>query len=100
MDYINHAASLMAKESVIMNSDLNKIGFPAGPISDSFFYFNSLESIDITCSDFINKMLDHKIMVRNCSSFGPCFGNYIRYCVKDRRRNRHFVEAVDSIINR
>lgn len=99
MDYVDHAAAVMAEESEIMNASLREIGFPAGAVSDSFFYFNSIESLGMDADDFVKRMLRHGIMVRNCSSFGDEFGSYIRYSVKDRERNCRFIAAVDAVIN-
>ena len=99
LDYVDQAAAVMGEESEIMNSSLNSVGFPAGPVSDSFFYFNDISSLDMDCGVFQKKMLSHGIMVRDCSSFGPEFATYIRYSVKDRERNCRFLAAVDSVIN-
>ena len=99
MDYVDHAAAVMAEESEIMNSSLEEIGFPAGPVSDSFFYFNSLEPLGMDAADFNKRMLRHGIMVRDCSSFGEDFRGYVRYSVKDRERNCRFIAAVDAVIN-
>ncbi len=99
LDYVDHAAAVMGEESDILNSSLNSVGFPAGPVSDSFFYFNDLSPLDMDCATFQKKMLSHGIMVRDCASFGPEFKNYVRYSVKDRERNCRFLAAVDSVIN-
>ncbi len=99
MGYVDHAAAVMAEESEIMNSALAEVGFPVGSVSDSFFYFNSLEPLGMDAEEFNRKMLRHGIMVRNCSSFGEEFSSYIRYSVKDRERNCRFIAAVDSVIN-
>jgi threonine-phosphate decarboxylase len=96
MDHVVNAAVLMEKESKIMNSQLNGIGFPAGKVSDSFFYFSSLKKLGIKCSEFQKLMLKEKIMVRDCSSFGDRFDHYVRYSVKDRSRNDMFVKAVEN----
>ena len=99
LDYVDNAAAVMAEESEILNSSLNNVGFPAGPVSDSFFYFNDLSPLGMDCATFQRKMLNHGIMVRDCSSFGPEFTNYVRYSVKDRERNCRFLAAADSVIN-
>lgn len=99
MDYVDHAAMVMNEESEIMNSSLREVGFPVGNVSDSFFYFNSLEPLGMECAEFKKKMLSRGIMVRDCSSFGDDFKGYVRYSVKDRERNCRFVAAVDSVIN-
>ena len=99
LDYVDQAAAVMGEESEIMNSSLNNVGFPAGPVSDLFFYFNDLSPLGMDCALFQKKMLSHGIMVRDCSSFGPDFKTYVRYSVKDRERNCRFLAAVDSVIN-
>ena len=99
LDYVDHAAAVMGEESDILNSSLNSVGFPAGPVSDSFFYFNDLSPLDMDCATFQKKMLSHGIMVRDCTSFGSEFKNCVRYSVKDRERNCRFLAAVDSVIN-
>lgn len=99
MDYVDHAAAVMAQESEIMNSMLREVDFPVGAVSDSFFYFNSLEPLGMDCAEFKKRMLTRGIMVRDCASFGDRFKGYVRYSVKDRERNCRFVAAVDSVIN-
>ncbi len=99
MDYVDKAASVMAEESEVMNSSLDDIGFPVGPVSDSFFYFSSVRPLGMDAADFKRKMLARGIMVRDCSSFGERFSDYIRYSVKDRDRNCKFIAAADSVIN-
>lgn len=96
MGYVRKAAALMAAESKVMNSDLKKIGFPVGNVSDSFFYFCSLKELGIKCSEFQKLMLKEKIMVRDCASFGERFGSFVRFSVKDRERNEMFVRAAEN----
>lgn len=98
-DHVDHAASVMAEESEVMNASLREIGFPAGDVSDSFFYFNSLEPVGMDASEFKSRMMARGIAVRDCSSFGPEFSSYVRYSVKDRERNCRFVAAADSVLN-
>ena len=99
MDYVDHAAAVMAEESEIMNSALAQIGFPVGADSDSFFYFNSIESLGMTGAEFNKRMITHGISIRDCASFGDRFKSYIRYSVKDRERNCRFIAAVDAVLN-
>ena len=98
-DHVDHAAGVMAEESEIMNSALAQIGFPTGADSDSFFYFNSLESLGMTGAEFNKRMITRGISVRDCASFGDRFTSYIRYSVKDRERNCRFIAAADAVIN-
>lgn len=99
MDYVDHAAAVMAEESEIMKSSLEQVGFPVGSVSDSFFYFTSLEQLGMTGADFNRRMTSHGVAVRDCASFGERFTDYIRFSVKDRERNCRFIAAVDAVIN-
>lgn len=98
MDHVHKAAAMMAKESKLMHKALEEVGFPIGKISDSFFYFCSLNELGIKCSEFQKLMLNEKIMVRDCSSFGERFDEYVRFSVKDKERNDVFVNAVERTI--
>ncbi len=98
-EHVDHAAAVMAMESEVMHNGLKGIGFPIGDVSDSFFYFHSIESLGMTAAEFKGRMMDRGIAVRDCSSFGPQFQHYIRYSVKDKERNCRFVAAVDSVLN-
>ncbi len=100
LDYVLSAATMMHEESAIMRDMLDDIGFPIGEVSDSFFYFVSVESLGLDAKKFQKLMLEDGIMVRDCSSFGEGFEGYVRFSVKDRERNLHFVDAVQKIIER
>ena len=95
MDHVEKAAELMASESRWMYSQLEDIGFPIVD-SDSYFYFNPLDGIGMDAKEFVSRMLKSSIMVRDCSSFGPSFTSFVRFCVKDRKRNERFVKAVED----
>jgi len=99
MGYVKKAAAVMAEESKTMNSELKRIGFPVGNVSDSFFYFCSLKELGIKCSKFQKLMLNEKVMVRDCASFGSGFDSYVRFSVKDGERNGMFVRAVENSMN-
>lgn len=92
-EYVTSAAQLLEKESDVMRAALEDVGFHV-EATDSFFYFVSMEKFGIDAARTVELMLKGGIMVRDCSSFGPEFKNYIRFCVKDRGRNDRFVEAM------
>jgi len=93
MDHVTDAANMMRSEAKYMHRELNDIGFKVD-MTDSFFFFNSLRSIGMDVPEFKKRMLSSNIMIRDCSSFGKEFKDHIRFCVKDRRRNDMFIDAV------
>jgi Histidinol-phosphate/aromatic aminotransferase and cobyric acid decarboxylase len=99
MDHVHKAAKIMADESRTMRSQLSEIGFPAGNISDSFFYFCSLKGLGIKGSDLQRAMLKENVMIRDCASFGTPFEWFVRFSVKDRQRNEMFVKAAKKALN-
>ncbi|MDR2866681.1 MAG: histidinol-phosphate aminotransferase family protein [Methanomassiliicoccaceae archaeon] len=98
MGHVTKAAEMMSSEAKQMHRELNDIGFKIG-MTDSFFFFNSLNDIGMSVPEFKSKMLLEKIMIRDCGSFGSEFKSYVRFCVKDRERNEMFMEAVKKVIN-
>ena len=96
MDHVTKAALMMRSEAKRMHRDLNDIGFKVRK-TDSFFFFNSLKSINMGVPEFKFKMLSEKIMIRDCGSFGQEFKDHVRFSVKDRVRNDAFVEAVKKV---
>ena len=81
-----------------MYEKLKYIGFPIKSPTDSYFFFTSVEPLGISAHVFTKTMLENGIMVRDCSSFGPEFSNYVRFCVKDRKRNVRFMEALERTL--
>ena len=98
MSYVVEAANTMRRESEVMHSELEALGFPVGPLSDSFFYFVPVRELGMNGAAFQREMLREGIMVRDCASFGPAYTDYVRFCVKDPARNRKFVEAVNRVL--
>jgi len=98
MDHVGKAADMMYNEAKYMHRELNEVGFEV-KMTDSFFFFNSLKSTGMSVPEFKYKMLSEKIMIRDCSSFGQEFKDHIRFCVKDRRRNDIFIDAVRKTMN-
>ena len=97
MGYVKKAAETMKKESVWMYDKLKDIGFPV-TTTDSYFFFNSLHPLEIDSATFVDRMIDNKFLVRDCSSFGKPFDWYVRFCVKDHERNEGFIHAVDETL--
>jgi threonine-phosphate decarboxylase len=98
MDYVKKAADMMHEEVTWLYARLKEIGFPVTTPTDSYFFFNSLHPLNVNAATFNNRMLDSKIMVRDCASFGRPFDWYIRFCVKDRMRDTAFLQAAhDSL---
>ena len=98
MDYVHDAARIMHDEAEWMYNELKKVGFPVNCPTDSYFFFTTVAPLGTDAQSFVSEMLKNGIMVRDCSSFGPEFSDYIRFCVKDRERNVRFMEALERTL--
>ncbi len=98
MNHVHDAAEMMANESVYMNKRLSEVGFTHGDVSDSFFYFRPVEHLGMKASEVNLKMQKEGIALRDCASFGEPYDNYVRYSVKDRERNKKFIDAAESVV--
>lgn len=98
MGHVEKAARMMDSEKRWMFEELKGIGFPVYGPSDSFFYFCPLSSLGVDAPTFVDRMLDSRILVRDCTSFGRPFDGYVRFCVKDRIRNTAFVQAAHDAL--
>ena len=98
IDYVREASQSLEKEKGVMRAALEDVGFHLDSPTDSFFYFVDVSEYGADAAKFVGFMLKEKIMVRDCSSFGPEFSTYIRFCVKDRERNDRFADAVGKTL--
>jgi len=96
MDYVDKASEIMHKESKRVHKRLNDIGFPLSSPPDSFFCFCSVRPLGFKAVDFQRALLEHGVMVRDCSSFG--FDDCIRFSIKDRERNDVLMDAIENVI--
>lgn len=94
-DYVKKASADLEAETERMTSELSEIGFPCDP-SDTFYRFVSVEDLGLSGKEMQERMLQHRIMVRDCASFG--FPGYIRYCAKDRPRDDAFIAAAKAVM--
>ncbi len=92
--HVERAAELMATEAQWMFGKLKEIGFPVDRCTDSYFFFNSVQSLRCSAAQFQDRVKDSGFMIRDCASFGRPFERYVRFCVKDRERNEAFVHAI------
>ena len=98
IDYVREASRSLEKENGVMRAALEEVGFHLDTPSDSFFYFADMAEYGADAAKTVELMLKERIMVRDCSSFGPEFKTYIRFCVKDRERNDRFAEAMGKTL--
>ncbi len=90
-DHVTKACSLIFQEKEMMQHALSSslsLGRP-----DSCFFFSDMSRVGMTGGEFRQEMMRHRILVRDCASFGPPCDRYARFCIKTREQNLAFLEA-------
>ncbi|HSV42414.1 MAG TPA: histidinol-phosphate transaminase [Methanomassiliicoccales archaeon] len=93
-DHIRKAADMMETERVRMAREISRTGLVNVAVPDSFFFFARCG--EGTGIDMQDRLLRHKVLVRDCASFGPPFDHYVRFSVKTPERNSKLIEAFQA----
>jgi threonine-phosphate decarboxylase len=64
---------------------------------DANFIFIKIKQLGVKGTDFKNIMMNKGFLIRDCSSFGESFSDYIRIAVKNRDQNTILLEALKSV---
>ncbi len=93
-EHVRGAVRLLVDEKQRMRDGISHILKRRIPLPDSYFFFHPLRSLGVTSSKFRELMLQHNVLVRDCSSFGPPCQSYSRFCVKTKECDDEFLEAL------
>jgi len=97
MEYLQNTEKLLKEERAFLLSELGEIGcfkvFPA----DANFIFIDVRRLGLTAAKLKRKMLNHGILIRDCSSFRGLDEYFIRIAIRTRRENRRLLEALKEI---
>ncbi len=95
-DHVEKAARIIAEEKERMRHSLS----PSIPVGkpDSCFFFTNIGCLGTTGSQFRQEMIHHRVLVRDCASFGPPCDRYIRFCIKTKDHNNLFLEAFQQTL--
>ncbi|MFA5312419.1 MAG: histidinol-phosphate transaminase [Methanomassiliicoccales archaeon] len=96
--HVAKAAEMMAAEGPRMSREIARTGVVEARTPDSFFFFsrcNGLKGSDVQAA-----MIERKVLVRDCASFGAPFDGYVRFAVKTPERNDALISAFRSMAER
>ncbi|MCE5297008.1 MAG: histidinol-phosphate aminotransferase family protein [Euryarchaeota archaeon] len=93
--HVAKAADMMASEGTRMSREIARTGVVEARVPDSFFFFSRCNGMK--GSDVQGEMLERKVLVRDCASFGAPFDSYVRFAVKTPERNDMLISAFRSL---
>lgn len=97
-EYLRKMEELLKQERSFLLDKLEKNGcftvFPA----DANFIFIDIRRTGLTAAELKQRMLQHGILIRDCSSFKGLDGYFIRIAVRTRKENEKFLEALGKVM--
>jgi len=97
LEYLGKTEKLIEEEKAFLLNELSRVdGFRVFP-ADANFIFIDIRQSGLTASRLKQKMLEHGILIRDCSSFTGLDEYYIRIAVRTRRENERLLESVRKI---
>ncbi|HUL39601.1 MAG TPA: histidinol-phosphate transaminase [Methanomassiliicoccales archaeon] len=93
---VEEAAKVLAKERDRLHSHLTSLGARTHR-PDAFYFFLDVSPTGLSGKQFRDRMIEHGVMVRDCSSFGRPYEGYVRFCVKTPEKDDLLLEALDRV---
>jgi len=92
-EHVARAVRLLDEEKARMRDRAQR---HLGPLRlpDSYFFFAPLDDLGVSSAQFRAALLRHRVLVRDCSSFGEQCSSYTRFCVKTPGQDDEFLEAL------
>lgn len=96
--HVQKAVRMLVDEKQRMHAEVSRILPYRVPLPDSYFFFSPIHPLGVTSTEFRARMLDHNVLVRDCSSFGGPGCRYSRFCVKTREKDDEFLQALRNTV--
>ena len=87
-EYLSKSTDFIAKERTVLIAELRKIGYNVFDSDSDFILFRAERGLD-------KKLLQKKILIRNCSDFFALSENYYRIAVKSHLENGLLIKHMD-----
>lgn len=98
--YINETKRLIARERLYMLKGLVQInGFKVFSTDANFVLIN-IKDTGLTAARLKEKLLEHGILIRDCSSFRGLDKYFIRIAIRTRRENEKLLKVMQSVLGR
>lgn len=96
-DYLKRSIDLIRTEREYLTKGLMDRGFT--PLeSDVNFILVDITNTNMDSPELTRRLLEHGILIRDCTSFRNLSTEYVRLAVRTRRENRMLLQAVDAVL--
>jgi threonine-phosphate decarboxylase len=92
--HVIDGARIMAEEKERVVPELRRTHLFHLRTPDAFFFFTRITPSDIDTRDLIDFLIERKMLIRDCGSFGKPFERYVRFSIKTRARNDMLLSAL------
>ena len=96
-EFISQSKEIILKEREYLNLELNKINDLKVYNSQGNFILCQIKSNKITSSMLRERLLEKKIIIRDCSSFDGLDEYFFRICILKPSENRYLIESLNEI---
>jgi threonine-phosphate decarboxylase len=92
--YLERAKKIIKKESNYLINNISKLkSFQCNATTTNFILIKT----KMKSNTLQKKLLEKKILIRDCSTFRGLNGNYIRIAIKTRKENRKLIKAFEKL---
>lgn len=97
--FINKTRSLINTEREKIFRELFNIDCVHVYDTQSNFFLLRLKREDITSTDVFNKLIQNKILIRDCADFPYLDNHFIRFCILDEKSNDLLLKKLKEILH-
>ena len=96
-DYLEQSIDLIRKEREYLTKGLIDRGFT--PLKSNInFILVDITDADMDSHELTQELLEHGVLVRDCTSFRNLGAGYVRVAVRTRQENQMLLRAVDAVV--
>lgn len=97
-EHLKRSREVVRTEKAFLVNELSQLkGFEQYPADANFILINIKKS-GFTAAELTEKVLEHGILIRDCSSFTGFDGYHVRVAVKTRKENQKLLDAFTKVL--
>jgi len=95
-DHVRRGAKVLSDEKSRFVHLLGKNARLGATQPKAFFFFLDLRPLCLTGAELNERLSAHGVLVRDCASFGPPFGQFVRFCPKSAGEDDALLDALQK----